>query len=42
MLAHTTRALQLLFQTIDEVDTLEELARVGTVSVEVAWVASLA
>ena len=34
MLAHTTRALQLLFQTIAEVDTLEELARVGTVSVE--------
>ena len=34
MLAHTTRALQLLFQTIAEVDTLDELARVGTVSVE--------
>ena len=34
MLAHTTRALQLLFQTIAEVDTLEELARVGTISVE--------
>jgi hypothetical protein len=34
MLAHTTRALQLLFQTIAEVDTLDELARVGTVAVE--------
>ena len=34
MLAHTTRALQLLFQTIAEVDTLEELARVGTIAVE--------
>jgi hypothetical protein len=28
MLAHTTRALQLLLQAIAEVDTLEELARV--------------
>jgi hypothetical protein len=28
MLSHTTRALQLLFQTIREVDTLDELARV--------------
>ena len=34
MLAHTTRALQLLFQTIAEVDTLDELARVGTIAVE--------
>jgi hypothetical protein len=34
MLAHTTRALQLLFQTVAEVDTLEELARVGTIAVE--------
>ena len=34
MLAHTTRALQLLFQTIAEVDTLEELARVGMTAVE--------
>ena len=34
MLAHTTRALQLLFQTVAEVDTLDELARVGTISVE--------
>jgi hypothetical protein len=34
MLAHTTRALQLLFQTIAQVDTLEELSCVGTVSVE--------
>jgi len=34
MLAHTTRALQLLFETIETVDTLEELARVGMMSVE--------
>jgi hypothetical protein len=34
MLAHTTRALQLVFQTIAEVDTLDELARVGTIAVE--------
>ena len=34
MLAHTTRALQLLFQAVAEVDTLEELARVGTIAVE--------
>jgi hypothetical protein len=34
VLAHTTRALQLLFQTVAEVDTLEELARVGTIAVE--------
>ena len=34
MLAHTSRALQLLFQTVTEVDTLEELARVGTIAVE--------
>jgi len=30
----TTRALQLLFQTVAEVDTLDELARVGTIAVE--------
>ena len=34
MLTHTTRALQLLFQTIREIDTLEELARVGMTAVE--------
>jgi hypothetical protein len=34
MLAHTTRALQLLFQAVAEVDTLDELARLGTVAVE--------
>ena len=34
MLAHTTRALQLLFETIEKVDTLEELARVGMTAVE--------
>ena len=34
MLAHTTRALQLLFETVAEVDTLQELARVGTIAVE--------
>ena len=34
MLAHTTRALQRLFQAVAEVDTLEELARVGTIAVE--------
>ena len=32
MLTHSTRSLQLLFQTISEVDTLEELARVGMVA----------
>lgn len=34
VLAHTTRALQLLFDTIRTVDTLDELARVGTTAVE--------
>lgn len=34
MLAHTTRALQLLFETIDRVDTLDELARVGMIAAE--------
>ena len=34
VLAHTTRALQLLFETIRTVDTREELARVGMVVVE--------
>jgi hypothetical protein len=34
MLAHTTRALQLLFETIEKVDTLEELSRVGMTAVE--------
>jgi len=34
MLAHTTRALQLLFQTIREIDTLEELTSVGTIAAE--------
>lgn len=34
MLAHTTRALRLLFQTGADVDTLDELARVATIAVE--------
>jgi hypothetical protein len=34
MLAHTTRALQLLLQAIREVDTLEELARVQMTAME--------
>ena len=34
MLADTTRALQLLIQTIAEVDTLEESARVETIAEE--------
>jgi hypothetical protein len=34
VLAHTTRALQLLFQAISEVDSLDELARVGMTAVE--------
>lgn len=34
MLAHSTRALQLLFETIEQVDTPDELARVGMMAVE--------
>src|SRR5262249_10261633 len=36
MLTHTTRALQLLFQTIREIDTLEEFARLGMTAVELS------
>ena len=34
VLTHSTRSLQLLFQTIGAVDTPDELARVGMVAVE--------